>query len=56
MHASVRDGGVGLEGRLHYRSRTERLSHDVTHVLGVVAVDNRILVEVDDSHLTTMGC
>ena len=56
VHAAVQDGCVRLEGRLHYQSQAERLSYDVAHVPGVVAVDCRIRVEVDDLHLTTMGC
>lgn len=56
LHATVRDGCVRLEGRLHYQSQAERLAHDVAHVPGVVAVDCQISVEVDDLHLTTMGC
>lgn len=56
LHGSVHDGCVRLEGRLHYQSQAEQLSHDVAHIPGVVAVDCRISVEVDDLHLTTMGC
>ena len=56
VHVTVRDGCVRLEGRLHYQSQAERVSDAVAHVPGVVAVDCRIRVEVDDLHMVSMGC
>lgn len=56
LSATVSDGCVRVDGRVHYQSQAARLADAVAHVPGVVAVDCRVSAEVDDLHLSSMGC
>ena len=55
LRVTVADGCVQLDGRVQYVSQAERLADAVKHIPGVVAVDFRVGVDVDDLHVASMG-